>query len=83
MKKLNIDPKIITPSMLKKGVIVELEHGKVDKRTNVTDNDLMKTVKIALAHLQEFPDYYLELYKMEEKLERKWKNKNKPSIFLK
>ena len=40
------------------GINIELEHGLVDKNTNVTDNDLIKTAKIALAHLNEFPNYY-------------------------
>jgi len=35
-----------------------LEHGTVDPRTNVTDDDPLVTGKIALAHLTEFPDYY-------------------------
>lgn len=40
------------------GVNIELEHGLINKSTNVTDNDLITTMKIALAHLNEFPDYY-------------------------
>lgn len=44
------------------GINIELEHGKVDMNTNVTDNDLEKTAKIALAHLNEFPDYYNKEY---------------------
>ena len=40
------------------GINIELEHGLRDKNTNVTDNDLLKTAKIALAHLNEFPNYY-------------------------
>ena len=40
------------------GINIELEHGLVDKSTNVTDNDLIKTAKIALAHLNEYPNYY-------------------------
>ena len=40
------------------GINIELEHGLVDKNTNVTDNDLIKTAKIALAHLNEYPNYY-------------------------
>ena len=40
------------------GVNIELEHGLINKSTNVTDNDLITTMKIAPAHLNEFPDYY-------------------------
>lgn len=44
------------------GLNIELEHGKVNESTNVTNDDLEKTAKIALAHLNEFPDYYNEEY---------------------
>jgi hypothetical protein len=43
---------------------VELEHGTSDPGTNVTDDDIM-TAKIARAHLNEFPDYYTWLAKMQ------------------
>ncbi|MDD4796134.1 MAG: hypothetical protein PHG03_06280 [Bacilli bacterium] len=38
------------------GVNIELEHGKVNPKTNVTNNDLLFTMKIALAHLNVFPN---------------------------
>ena len=44
------------------GLNIELEHGKADLNTNVTDDDLEKTAKIALAHLNEFPNYYNKEY---------------------
>ena len=46
----------------KRGIIVELEHGKINSKTNVTDDDLLKTAKIALAHLNEYPNYYNKEY---------------------
>jgi len=52
------------------GMDVELEHGTVDTATNVTDDDPLTTGKIALAHLNEFPDYYTRLDEMEEEAER-------------
>lgn len=52
------------------GLNVELEHGKRDPATNVTNNDPIITGKIALAHLDEFPDYYIRLTKMEEEAEK-------------
>jgi hypothetical protein len=52
------------------GMDVELEHGAHDLSTNVTDDDAVVTGKIALAHLNEFPDYYVRLEKMEEEAER-------------
>lgn len=51
------------------GMEVELEHGTVNPLTNVTNDDLLTTGKIALAHLNEFPDYYTRLLKMEKEAE--------------
>jgi len=47
------------------GLDVELEHGLHDPDTDVTGNDPLMTGKIALAHLNEFADYYTRLDKME------------------
>ena len=52
------------------GMDVELEHGLHDPSTNVTDDDAVVTGKIALAHLNEFPDYYTRLERMEEEAKR-------------
>jgi hypothetical protein len=57
------------------GLSVELEHGRHDPRTNVTDDDIEMTGKIAWAHLCEIPDYYTWLHDMEEKAEASWKVK--------
>jgi hypothetical protein len=57
------------------GLDVELEHGTVNSLTNVTDNDPIMTGKIALAHLNEFSDYYDCLEKMEDEAEEYWENK--------
>ena len=54
------------------GMDVELEHGLADLATNVTDDDPLFTGKIALAHLNEFADYYTRLEKMEEEAKRDW-----------
>jgi Protein of unknown function (DUF5661) len=51
------------------GMDVELEHGTHDPATNVTEDDPIITGKIALAHLNEFPDYYTRLQKMEAEAE--------------
>ena len=48
------------------GLEVELEHGVRNVVTNVTNDDLVLTGKIALAHLMELPDYYTRLMRMEE-----------------
>lgn len=44
------------------GLNIELEHGYANPVTNVTNNDLLATGKIALAHLNEFSNYYNEEY---------------------
>jgi hypothetical protein len=51
------------------GLDVELEHGRRDPATDVTHDDPIMTAKIALAHLNEFPDYYTRLAKMEAEAE--------------
>jgi len=52
------------------GMDIELEHGTENQVTNVTNDDPLMTGKIALAHLNEFADYYDRLDKMEEEAER-------------
>jgi hypothetical protein len=65
--KLNIDWSRFNVEQFRMGLDVELEHGLVDPSTNVTGNDFILTGKIALAHLNEFADYYTRLEKMERK----------------
>ena len=57
---------------LRMGMDVELEHGTHDLATNVTDDDVVVTAKIARAHLNEFPDYYTRLAVMEAEAESYW-----------
>jgi len=52
------------------GMDVELEHGTRDAATNVTGDDPLVTGRIALAHLNELPDYYTRLNAMESEAER-------------
>jgi hypothetical protein len=56
----------------RRGLEVELEHGARDPETNVTNDDLTLTSKIAWAHLKEFPDYYTRLDVMEAEAEAYW-----------
>jgi Protein of unknown function (DUF5661) len=81
--RLKVDFTALDIKVLQRGMNVELEHGYVDSRTNVTNNDLTLTAKIALAHIVEFPDYYARLKKMEEEGERYWKKKKKIDPFKK
>jgi Protein of unknown function (DUF5661) len=55
-----------------RGLGVELEHGRRDPATNVSDDDEDTTGRIAWAHLNEFPDYYTRLERMEAEAEREW-----------
>lgn len=59
---LNIDFSLFPFEDFKRGIEIELEHGYANKNTNVTNDDLLKTAKIALAHLNEFPNYYNKDY---------------------
>jgi len=84
---LNLD--VIPLQEWKRGIEVELEHGiqsapmeKMIGKTNVTNDDLVVTAMIALAHIIEFPDYYYRLDQMEKQAEKYWKNKKKPNIFV-
>jgi len=53
------------------GLNTELEHGRRDPATDVTSDDATVTGLIALAHLNEIPDYYTRLAVMESEAERK------------
>ena len=59
------------------GINIESEHGSINEQTNVTNDDLITTSKIALAHLNEYPNYYNKEYglkKFEEFLKTKQNN---------
>jgi len=52
-------------NQFRRGLEVELEHGSIDAKTDVTHNDMILTGKIALAHLNELNDYYTRLETIE------------------
>lgn len=68
-QELGIDWTKFDVEQFRLGLDVELEHGTIDPKTNVTDDDDIVTGKIALAHLNEFSDYYTRLEKMEQEAE--------------
>jgi hypothetical protein len=72
---LGVDWKKFDLEQFRVGMDVELEHGKVNPNTNVTNDDPLTTGKIALAHLNEFPDYYTRLLKLEEEADKYWENR--------
>ena len=63
--QLGVDWSKVNVEQFRMGMEVELEHGVRNVVTNVTNDDLRLTGKIALAHLMEFPDYYTRLARME------------------
>lgn len=71
-KQLNIDFSKFDIEQFRMGLDVELEHGRKCVETNVTNDDPILTGKITLAHLNEFPDYYTRLTKLEEEAEQYW-----------
>ena len=70
--KLKIDWKQVDLDEFRRGLEVELEHGARDPQTNVTNDDMALTGKIAWAHLKEFRDYYTRLDLMEKKADAYW-----------
>jgi hypothetical protein len=75
---LGIDWAAFDVEQFQLGLKVELEHGTRDPQTNVTGDDALITGKIALAHLNEFPDYYTRLSKMEKEADEYWANVKGP-----
>ena len=71
-EELGIDWAKFDVEQFRMGMDVELEHGLRDPNTNVTNDDFLMTGKIALAHLNEFSDYYTRLKKMEKEADDYW-----------
>jgi len=69
---LGLDWNTIDIAQFRRGLEVELEHGSRDPETDVTNDDLTMTGRIALAHLKEFPDYYTRLARLEARATRYW-----------
>lgn len=75
-KYLNIKFDKFDLNQFRIGLDVELEHGRINPFTNITNDDPIITGKITLAHLNEYPDYYKRLTKMEEEAEKYWEHKD-------
>lgn len=71
-EQLGIDWSQYDIEQFRLGLDVELEHGTVDESTNVTNDDPILTGKIALAHLNEFADYYTRLAELEKEADAFW-----------
>jgi len=72
---LHIDWSRFDVEQFRMGLDVELEHGRIDPDTNVTNDDPITTGKIALAHLNEFPDYYTDSINWKKKQRSFTRNK--------
>ena len=70
--KLGINWAKIDLEQFQHGLEVEFEHGARDPETNVTNDDVVLTGKIAWAHLKEFPDYYTRLNRLEAEADAYW-----------
>lgn len=82
-KVLNLNFDKYTKEEFLEGLNIESEHGFINPETNVTNNDLITTAKIALAHLNEYPNYYNKEYGLkifEKFLKEKIINKNPNKI---
>jgi hypothetical protein len=71
-EQLGLDWSKFDVEQFRMGMDVELEHGTVGPATNVTNDDPLMTGKIALAHLNEFADYYTRLDEMEKSADEFW-----------
>jgi hypothetical protein len=67
--RLALDWAKIDLEQFRRGLEVELEHGARDPETDVTNDDLILTGKIAWAHLKEIQDYYTRLDQLEAEAE--------------
>jgi len=72
-EKLGIKWDKFDAEQFRMGMDVELEHGKISPKTNIINDDPLMTGKIALAHLNEFSDYYTRLEKLEKEADKFWK----------
>lgn len=74
--RLGVNFDVVPLPIWVQAVNIETEH------RDLIGGSLIKAAKIALAHLQEFPDYYQRLIRMEKAAERYWKGKDKPTVVL-
>jgi len=64
-KRNDIDISKFDIKELVMGMEVELEHGSLNSKTDITGDDPEATFKIVMAHMNESPNYYSKLKKVE------------------
>lgn len=74
-KEFNINPKVVPFEIWHDALNAEMEH-----RDIIGDNPVL-AAEIAIAHLDEYPDYYDRLFIMEDEAKKFWKGLKKPSIY--
>ena len=74
-KKLGVKWDKFSVEEFRKGMNIELEHGKINSNTNVTNDDPLMTGKITLACLNEIRDYNTRLLKLEKEGDKFWGKK--------
>lgn len=67
-KKLEIDISDFDINELVMGMEVELEHGSSNDKTDITGDNPEATFKIVMAHMNESPNYYSKLKKIEKSI---------------
>ncbi len=83
IEKYHIDTQVVSKDTLHYAIMVELEHGKrFGAMTNIINDNVELALRIALAHLTEYPNYYTYLKQMETKLDIFWSKRVKPPITL-
>lgn len=68
--RLGIHWNTVDLEQFRRGLEVELEHGARDPQTDISNDDMDVTGKIAWAHLKEIPDYYTRLDRMEAEAQK-------------
>ena len=72
--ELNIKFNRFTSTDLLNGMNKELEHGLISSESNITDDNMILSAKLALAHLNKYPNYYNQEYGI-ERFEETLKNR--------
>lgn len=71
-----INLNVLSLELLKHATEEEFEH------KDIIGDDPELAFRIALKHLEEFPDYYHRLQKMVDSADKYWLKKEKPSIYI-
>jgi hypothetical protein len=71
---LSIDWRAIAFDQFHTGLEAELVRTVGDARTATSQEDALITGRIAMAHLQEHPDYYVQMSAMEKETDAYWVN---------